>query len=175
MEYDEFNKLLKKHFDQYKDKIMDDYFPKILQLGATKLLEVNLITEDQHQMVLDNPKSFFSDKSFTNDHHHLMTKMIVADIIHADDRNNGDSCKVYSIIYGYQYKQYLRTKVWKDIVDARKEKVNYTCENCGIKVKNYVMPMLEGHHKNYNNVYNELLEDIAVLCRDCHQHRHYKG
>ena len=174
MEYDEFNKLLKKHFDQYKDKIMDDYFPKILKLGATKLLEVNAITKDQHQMLLENPKSFFEDESFTNEHHHLLYKMLVADILHADDGNNDVSSKVFPKVYGYQYKTYLGTKVWKDIVTTRKEQNNYTCENCGIKVKNYVMPMLEGHHKNYNNVYNELLEDIAILCRDCHQ-QHYKG
>ena len=163
MEYDEFNKLLKKHFDQYKDKIMDDYFPKILKLGATKLLEVNAITKDQHQMLLENPKSFFEDESFTNEHHHLLYKMLVADILHADDGNNDVSSKVFPKVYGYQYKTYLGTKVWKDIVTTRKEQNNYTCENCGIKVKNYVMPMLEGHHKNYNNVYNEDDIDLLVL------------
>ena len=174
MEYDEFNKLLKKYFNQYKDRIMESYLPKVIRLGATKLLEVKLITEDQHKMVLDDPKSFFKDKSFTNDHHHLMFKMLVADILHADDGHDDSSSKVYQQIYSYQYKTYLGTKTWKEIVDTRKEQNDYRCESCGVKVKNYVMPMLEGHHKNYNNVYNELLEDIAVLCRDCHQ-QHYKG
>ena len=174
MEYDKFNKLLKKHFNQYKDRIMENYLPKVLKLGATKMLEVDAITKDQHQMILADPKSFFKDKSFTNDHHYLLFKMLVADILHADDGNNDVSSKVYGQVYSYQYKTYLGTKTWKDIVLACKEKGNYTCESCGIKVKDYVMPMLEGHHKNYNNVYNELLEDITVLCRDCHQ-LHYKG
>lgn len=66
------------------------------------------------------------------------------------------------------YLAYLRSKAWQ----AKRQKVirraKYRCERCGIWAGNH----FEVHHKTYDNLGAEPLEDLEALCRYCHKVEH---
>jgi hypothetical protein len=63
------------------------------------------------------------------------------------------------------YKEYLESDLWKSkrdlMINLRKK-----CEKCGFKNNLCV------HHKTYFNVGNEDMDDLLVLCYDCHKEEH---
>jgi 5-methylcytosine-specific restriction endonuclease McrA len=65
-----------------------------------------------------------------------------------------------------KYRNYIQSEEWKKKAEIKKEKVGYKCEEC--KTDKY----LETHHLTYKRLYNEPLEDLKVLCRNCHQKVH---
>jgi len=64
-----------------------------------------------------------------------------------------------------EYKQYLSSWQWEDKKSCILNEINF-CQCCGSK------NLLEIHHKHYNNIGLERLEDVLVLCRSCHQFFH---
>ena len=67
-------------------------------------------------------------------------------------------------------REYLNSFKWSLLRNKRLLLDNYTCQSC--KLNN---PPLEMHHLTYENIFNENIEDIISLCRECHQlqHDHY--
>lgn len=67
------------------------------------------------------------------------------------------------------YRNYLQTKKWKEKRRAKLD-INDCCEICGSKGNLHI------HHKTYKNIFDEKLEDLQTLCKDCHLsiHRQYK-
>ena len=63
------------------------------------------------------------------------------------------------------YKDYLETNHWKKIREYVKYK-RKCCKKCQTKER------LEVHHKTYERLGNELLKDLVLLCRTCHQLTH---
>ena len=61
---------------------------------------------------------------------------------------------------------YLLSHEWHLERRAALASANYSCECCGGRKP------LEVHHITYRNLYKELPEDLATLCRDCHQTIH---
>ncbi len=65
-----------------------------------------------------------------------------------------------------EYEKYLTSKAWKDkriqlfILRGKK------CERCP------QTKYLHVHHKHYQNIFNEQMEDLEVLCRECHKKEH---
>ena len=71
------------------------------------------------------------------------------------------------------YKEYLKTNHWKRVRKLAFKRAKYKCEQCeqcGNK------GVLHPHHKTYKNRGNEHnnLDDIIVLCEDCHSKIHDK-
>lgn len=73
------------------------------------------------------------------------------------------------------YKQYLRSDKWQKIRQAVFERAlknancnnrHGICERCGYQPWK---PCLQLHHKNYDSVYHERLEDLILLCPNCHK------
>ena len=62
-----------------------------------------------------------------------------------------------------RYKEYLKSGEWKFLKDRKLKQVNYTCEGCGEKHR-----VLDLHHRTYERIGMELLSDLQVLCRECH-------
>ena len=63
-------------------------------------------------------------------------------------------------------KTYLFSSKWllrKKMVHFRAKR---TCEECGTKQDLHV------HHKTYDNIGNEPLKDLLLLCLGCHQKAH---
>ena len=69
-----------------------------------------------------------------------------------------------------KYKNYLLSDEWrkfrKEVLSTRTK-----CQNCGCSVKNTIPNI---HHINYKNIFKETLEDVLVLCQDCHLRLHNK-
>ena len=67
-----------------------------------------------------------------------------------------------------KYKKYLNSKEWKlkkkQLFDLR----GYGCEQCNFEY------YLDVHHLTYKNLYNEKMEDLQILCKQCHLSKHEK-
>ena len=66
-----------------------------------------------------------------------------------------------------KYREYLASKEWAniklDLIQLRGSK----CEKC-LKERSY----LHVHHMTYERLYNELPEDLVLLCAKCHMKEH---
>jgi 5-methylcytosine-specific restriction endonuclease McrA len=65
-----------------------------------------------------------------------------------------------------RYQRYLRSPQWKAKRRAVLERDRHLCVHCGNGWR------LEVHHLTYERLYDELLTDLATLCRDCHIAHH---
>lgn len=66
-----------------------------------------------------------------------------------------------------KYQEYISSAKWKRLRDAKIESVGGVCERCGISKFSVT---LEVHHLHYKTFMKERLEDLQVLCHDCHGH-----
>lgn len=67
------------------------------------------------------------------------------------------------------YKEYLLSNEWHKLRIKKFKQVGYSCQICDAN-KN-----LQIHHRTYKRIFKEELNDLTVLCEDCHQlynHRH---
>lgn len=66
------------------------------------------------------------------------------------------------------YKMYLSTPYWQLVSYLAKRKAKYKCQLCGNNKS------LNVHHKTYENKGFEIMnmDDLIVLCQDCHQKFH---
>lgn len=73
------------------------------------------------------------------------------------------------------YKQYLRSDKWQKIRQAVFERAlknanshnkHGVCERCGYEPWR---PCLQVHHINYGHIFNGRLEDLILLCPNCHK------
>ena len=78
----------------------------------------------------------------------------------------------------YKYKQYLKSTQWqlkrqqvfnRALKNANSKNKYGVCEKCGYEP---YKECLQVHHLNYDNVYNEHLEDLILLCPYCHKDVH---
>ena len=67
------------------------------------------------------------------------------------------------------YQEYLKTKYWKKVRKAMHKTIGRKCELCGSDM------FIDVHHFNYGNVGKETLNDLACLCRSCHETIHAYG
>jgi len=64
------------------------------------------------------------------------------------------------------YYGYLNSKEWKAIVNFIKKDRGGQCERCNNKRS------LQVHHKTYDNIFQENMEDLELLCGKCHKKEH---
>lgn len=73
-----------------------------------------------------------------------------------------------------RYELYLKSEKWKRIRIRKFKQVGRKCEKCGSKKG------LQCHHLNYERLGKEKLNDLQILCTDCHaladiERRYSKG
>lgn len=68
-----------------------------------------------------------------------------------------------------RYREYLSSNNWKAIRSQVALLRGYQCERCNIDLKNIRFDI---HHKTYENIFKEKLEDLELLCRSCHKAHH---
>ena len=75
---------------------------------------------------------------------------------------------VYLISRNYKniYHNYLNTKEWFDKRNLALKFADYKCCRCSKKEN------LQTHHLNYNNIGNEYIDDLEVVCSSCHKEIH---
>lgn len=64
------------------------------------------------------------------------------------------------------YETYLETPHWRKLAARVKARANGRCEHCS------ELSRLDAHHKTYERLGQELMEDLEALCRSCHAQRH---
>jgi hypothetical protein len=81
------------------------------------------------------------------------------------------SDNIAEYIKAMEYKEFLQTPYWKDISDYKKKMANNRCQLCNKK------GVLHTHHRTYSIHGYEInnLDDLIVLCEDCHKKFHNKG
>ena len=62
------------------------------------------------------------------------------------------------------YKAVLASKRWRELHYAKEKQIGYHCEHCGCSHRS----KLELHHKHYRSLGRETLNDVELLCRNCH-------
>lgn len=82
------------------------------------------------------------------------------------DFREGLVCSTGEVVYSYA--EYYTTRHW-GVTKIRKFKRNKDrrCEMCGRRHKN-----IQVHHKHYKSLGNEAMEDLIVVCPDCHTNMH---
>ena len=71
--------------------------------------------------------------------------------------------------YKQAYLNYLESDQWHTIRNIVLMRAKHKCEKCGSREH------LQTHHLNYNTVFNESLNDLILLCRNCHSRFHDKN
>lgn len=66
------------------------------------------------------------------------------------------------------YELYLWSAPWRAVRAAALKRAGGACELCGQSF----LVLLDVHHRTYRRLGAELLEDVMVLCRDCHDRIH---
>ena len=66
------------------------------------------------------------------------------------------------------YDEYLQTPEWSEKREKALRRAEHRCQICNSS------GFLHVHHRTYENRGDERLEDLAVLCEDCHKLYHYK-
>jgi 5-methylcytosine-specific restriction endonuclease McrA len=66
-----------------------------------------------------------------------------------------------------KYKEHLSSKYWKDLSKRAFARAGDKCENPKCGLSKYTRK-LSVHHLSYDNFGHELLEDVVVLCKPCH-------
>lgn len=76
----------------------------------------------------------------------------------------------YHVIFikNKDYKNYLKTKHWKDKRKDVLKRAKHKCQLCSSK------DTLHVHHNTYENIGKEKKEDLIVLCEKCHSKFHNK-
>ena len=65
-----------------------------------------------------------------------------------------------------EYLEYINSAAWRHKRKAKLESIGWHCERC--LLSRYSVK-LDVHHKTYEHFKNEPLEDLEVVCKDCHQ------
>lgn len=69
-----------------------------------------------------------------------------------------------------KYKDYLQSHEWKMKAQQKRNQEGNRCQLC-----NANKTMLHVHHRTYQNLYNEEMSDLVVLCDKCHKKFHDKS
>lgn len=64
------------------------------------------------------------------------------------------------------YNEYLKSAEWRAFRKQAFEFYGRECSECKGTDR------LQVHHKHYKNIFNEKLEDVAILCEPCHEKVH---
>jgi hypothetical protein len=70
-----------------------------------------------------------------------------------------------------EYRQYLKSDYWKEFRETAIKHYNNTCQWCGKQIKR----VANVHHIRYGERYDEDMDNVTLLCHECHQKAHGKG
>lgn len=68
-----------------------------------------------------------------------------------------------------RYTLYINSAEWQRKRHDALVQAAFTCQRCGCFGDDHRGKGLEVHHLNYDNLGEELPEDLKVVCRDCHE------
>jgi 5-methylcytosine-specific restriction endonuclease McrA len=76
-----------------------------------------------------------------------------------------------------EYEKYLAGPHWQELrkvkLEQQRAKLGYNCcEECGARPAPTPKTALNVHHRTYERLGEELLEDLSIICRPCHDKEH---
>ena len=73
----------------------------------------------------------------------------------------------------FEYKIYMKSEPWKVIREMCLIRSGFMCEKCG-KIGKQMggVDTLHVHHKHYRNFGAEDMDDLMVVCSNCHKQIH---
>src|SRR6266536_1144260 len=74
-----------------------------------------------------------------------------------------------------RYQEYLLSDEWEKRRNAVLERARFGCEEICSEESGWPRCRNRAddvHHLTYKNIFNEPLEDLVALCRECHKKRH---
>ena len=73
----------------------------------------------------------------------------------------------------WEYKIYMKSEPWSVMREMCLIRSGFMCEKCGAMGKRVGGTVtLHVHHKTYKNFGAEDMEDLMVLCANCHKNEH---
>jgi 5-methylcytosine-specific restriction endonuclease McrA len=85
----------------------------------------------------------------------------------AKPRHIGDVINdMFKTPHKVKYHKYLNSIDWKAKKTRVMQQRGGRCEKCNSSYR------IEVHHKTYERIFNERLEDLEVLCFQCHRKEH---
>lgn len=109
----------------------------------------------------------FDNKDVKNIYLCSTSKLIKDGIIDLDFIENAIIIKAFVKDYKQNYKQYLETEHWKSIRESKLKETGYKCQLCS-----KTDAELHVHHNTYERIGDEDMNDLIVLCKDCHKKFH---
>jgi 5-methylcytosine-specific restriction endonuclease McrA len=84
------------------------------------------------------------------------------------DRHLDEQCaETKRMVRRFRHQQFMASDEWKHIRGLKLDLASHRCEKCGVG------DPLDVHHLTYDRFGgDELLTDLQVLCRDCHEAVH---
>lgn len=81
---------------------------------------------------------------------------------------NADFDRIAEYIKNMNYKDFLQTLYWKTIAEKKRSEAKYKCQLCGKS------GFLAVHHRTYSThgYEHQNMNDLIVLCNDCHEKFH---
>lgn len=146
--------------DECLDKQREEYKEK-----TKKIEEIN------RELAKENEDEFFNE--WLNPDYSLTKEAIKNPYNARNDIYNSlwfiDQTKIKDYVNNQMtYKQYLSTPYWQLVSMLAKRKAKYKCQLCGSDEN------LNTHHRSYKHKGFEIrhMEDLIVLCQDCHSKFH---
>ncbi len=93
----------------------------------------------------------------------------VMDELKAEERKNElKQARPYSrdTNAGIEYNEYINSPEWREKAEEAKARAGNRCQVCN---RSRAEVQIDAHHRTYERLGKELIEDITVLCRECHQ------
>jgi hypothetical protein len=132
-----------------------------LSKERNELLKGYDVVQDEIDVILEKIKSTKAKLDIL-----LKNKNVQQNADQRSSQNNSKLLSADSISERVNYYEYIKSQAWREKAEEAKARAGNRCEVCN---KSRAEVQLDAHHRTYDRLGNEPLEDITVLCRDCHQ------
>ena len=114
-----------------------------------------------------NPNNFPDENPFF-DAYWFVCAFPSVTVQHITTEQEARSC-AWSIIYKEYHRRAIKSDHWKNLRMQAIYNAGNRCQVCNAKGKLHV------HHRTYDNIGNEKISDVIVLCGSCHEKFHDAG
>ena len=135
-------------FELWNQQYYSYYQSLLIQYGI-----ISLLIHHQSQLIVGQP----TKQQTTNDQPTVLTRTTESE---NPIKYSNQFCTAQ------EKSEHMQSQYWFNLKQYRLALANYVCESCGTSGP------LELHHVDYSNLLAENINDVRVICRQCHQAVH---